>query len=179
MATRRTADLAPYLTGPAYAVGLLFVLMPVVDTLAQTWPAALGEPAWRYGTVGLGANYLISVLFGMLLMCLVAGLRQHRRTLRVLAIVNGVVALVLLLAAIGFPLDALQVRMGVPRDNPRTMWLFNAGAAKAELKYLLSIAVLGWLAVASWRARRAIPAPDADEAPKLMHEQRQKEGASS
>jgi hypothetical protein len=175
MATHRTADLAPYLTGPAYAVGLLFVLMPVVDTFAQMWPPALGEPAWRYGTVGIGANYLISALFGMLLICLVAGLRQHRQTLRMLAIVNGVVAVVLLLAAIGFALDVLQVRMGVPKDNPRTMSLFNTGAAKAELKYLLSVAVFGWLGVASWRAGRAIPEPVADEVPKLVHEQRHAE----
>ncbi|MGA2382723.1 MAG: hypothetical protein ABSG61_04735 [Gemmatimonadales bacterium] len=168
MATHRTTDLAPYLTGPAYAIGLLFVLMPALDTFAQMWPPALGEPAWRYGTVGIGANYLISALFGMLLMCLVAGLRQHRRTLRVLAIVNGVLAVVLLLAALGFALDVLQVRMGVPKDNARAMWLFKAGAAKAELKYLVSVVVLGWLALASRRAWRAIQPQASDEEPKLV-----------
>ena len=168
MAMQRSADVAPYLTGPAYGVGLLFVLMPVVDTFAQMWPPALGEPSWRYGTVGIGANYLASALLGMLLMCLVAGLRQHRRTLRVLAILNGVFAVALLLAAIGFALDVLQVRYSVPKDNPRAMWLFNTGAVKAELKYLVSVLVFGWLAVATWRAWRAIPQQAPEESPKLV-----------
>lgn len=170
MATQRSTDVAPYLTGPAYGIGLLFVLMPVVDTVAQMWPPALGEPAWRYGTVGIGANYLISMLFGMFLMCLAAGLRRHRRTLLVLAILNGAFAIVLLLAAIGFSLDVLQVRMGVPKDNARATWLFNAGAAKAELKYLASVLVFGWLALSTRRAWRAMPRPTADEAPKLVRE---------
>jgi threonine/homoserine/homoserine lactone efflux protein len=170
MAMQRSADVAPYLTGPAYGVGLLFVLMPVVDTFAQMWPPALSEPSWRYGTVGIGANYLASALLGMLLMCLVAGLRQHRRTLRVLAILNGVFAVVLLLAAVGFILDVLQVRYSVPKDNPRATWLFNTGAVKAELKYLASAFVLAWLALSSRRAWRAIPQQASDEAPKLVRQ---------
>jgi hypothetical protein len=170
MATHRTAELAPALTGPAYAIGLLFVLLPVVDTFAQMWPPAFGEPSWRYGTVGIGANYLVWMLFGMLLVCLVAGLRQHRRTLHALAIVNGVFAVVLALAAVGFVLDVLQVRYSVPKDNARAMWLFNTGAAKAELKYVLSVLVFGWLALSSRRAWRAIPRPSSDEAPKLVRE---------
>ena len=168
MAPQRSPDVAPYLTGPAYGIALLFVLMPVVDTLSQMWPPALREPSWRYGTVGIGGNYVIWVLLGMLLTCLVAALRHHRRTLRVLAIVNGVLAVVLLLATVGFVLDVLQVRYSVPRDNPRAMWLFNTGAAKAELKYVISVLVFGWLALSSRRAWRAIPRPDSDEAPKLV-----------
>jgi hypothetical protein len=176
MATQRTADAARYLTGPAYGIAALFVLLPIIDTLAQVWPVALGNPAWRYGTIGLGANYLISVLFGMLGLCLLAALGSHRRTLRALTILSGVAALLLLIAALAFLLDALQLRGTVPRDNPRTLWMFDAGAAKAAFKYLVSAAVFGWLALATWRAGRAIPRPAADEvAPKLVHEQKGRE----
>jgi hypothetical protein len=176
MATQRTADAARYLTGPAYGIAVLFVLLPIIDTLAQTWPLALSNPAWRYGTIGLGANYLISALLGMFGLCLLAALGSHRRTLRALTIVNAVAALLLLIAALAFLLDALQLRGTVPRDNPRTLWLFQVGAAKAAFKYLVSAAVMVWLALATWRAGRAIPVPAAEDvAPKLVHEQKDKE----
>ena len=176
MATQRTDDAARYLIGPAYGIAVLFVLLPIIDTLAQTWPLALSNPAWRYGTIGLGANYLISALFGMLGLCALAALGSHRRSLKVLTIVNAVTALLLLIAALAFLLDALQLRGTVPRDNPRTLWLFQVGAAKAAFKYLVSAAVMVWLALATWRAGRAIPVPAAEDvAPKLVHEQKDKE----
>jgi hypothetical protein len=176
MATQRTDDAARYLTGPAYGIAVLFVLLPIIDTFAQTWPLALSNPAWRYGTIGLGANYLISALFGMLGLCALAAMGSHRRSLKALTIVNGVTALLLLIAALAFLLDALQLRGTVPRDNPRTLWLFQVGAAKAAFKYLVSAAVMGWLGFATWRAGRAIPVPAAEDvAPKLVHEQKDKE----
>jgi len=176
MATQRTDDAARYLTGPAYGIAVLFVLLPIIDTLAQTWPLDLSNPAWRYGTIGLGANYLISALFGMLGLCVLAALGSHRRTLRALTIVNAVTALLLLIAALAFLLDALQLRGTVPRDNPRTLWLFQVGAAKAAFKYLVGAAAIGWLGFATWRAGRAIPRPAADEVvPRLVHEQKDKE----
>ena len=36
MATHRTRDLAPYLTGPAYGVGLLFVLWRLPETKGKS-----------------------------------------------------------------------------------------------------------------------------------------------
>jgi hypothetical protein len=155
-----TAEAAPYLTGPAYAVALLFALFPFIDTLAQVWPLGLDSPSWRYGAIGLGANYTISVLFGVLGLALVAALRQHRRVLLAVTVVSGVGALLALVAALGFLLDAFQVRSGVPRDDPRTLWLFDVGAAKATAKYLLSAGVLAWLALTGWKAGHAIAAPE-------------------
>jgi len=176
MATQRTAEAARYLTAPAYGIAALFVLLPIVDTISQVWPVALGNSAWRYGTIGLGANFLISVLFGMLGLCLLAALGSHRRTLRALTIGSGVAALLLLIAALAFLLDALQLRSTVPRDNPRTLWMYDAGAVKAVFKYLVSTAVFGWLALATWRAGIAIPIPAADEfVPNLVREQKDRE----
>ena len=168
MATQRSADVAPHLTGPAYGVAVLFVVLPIIDTLAQVWPVALGSPSWRYGAVGLGANYLISFVFGMWLLCFLAARQLHRGTLRSLATASGVVAVLLLIAAAGFALDAIQLRPGVPRDNPRNLWTFEVGAAKAAFKYVVSGVVLGWLALSSRRAWRAIPQQAPEESPKLV-----------
>ncbi len=168
MASQRT-NVAHYLTGPMYAVGFLFVFSPLADTFAQVWPPSFGNPSWRYGTIGVGANYVISVLFGMLLMSFVAGRQAHRRTLLVLTWVNVVFALVAIAGTVTFVLDALQVRAGLPRNNEATLRMFTIGTEKATLKYLLGEIVLLWLALVSWRAARAIPR-DA-EAPKLVGKQ--------
>jgi hypothetical protein len=171
-----TAEAAPYLTGPAYAVALLFVVFPLIDTVAQVWPLQLDSPSWRYGAVGLGANYLISALFGMMGLALVAALRQHRRTLLGVTLLNGLGALLLVVGALAFLLDAFQVRAGVPRDDPRTRWLFDVGAAKAVFKYLCGAGLLAWLGLMSWKAGRTIARVDTqaeEDAPRLVSKQQQ------
>jgi hypothetical protein len=165
-------DVTPHLMGPAYGVAILFVALPIVDTLSQVLPLSPGNAGWRYGVVGLGSNYLVSILFGMLLWSYLASLQLHRRTLRALAIVNAVVAVLMIVAAMGFFLDAAQVRATLPKDNFRSLRMFDLGAAKAVFKYVVAAPVLGWIAVASWRATRVIPQLGvAADGPKLIHEQ--------
>ena len=171
-----TAGAAPYLTGPAYAAALLFVLFPVIDTVAQIWPLGLDNPRWRYGAVGLGADYLISALFGMLGLALLAALRRHRRTLLWLALLSGLGALLLLVGALGFVMDAFEVRASVSRNAPRTLWLFDVGAAKAVFKYVVAAGFLAWLGLMSWKAGRSIARPEheaEEEIPRLVGKQQE------
>lgn len=175
MASNKPIDVTPYLAGPLYAVAVLFVLMPVVDVISQVWPPSLGNPSWRYGLVGLGANYLISVAFGSLLACVVAAYQWHRRTLRWVAIANAAFAVLAVLATVGFVLDVLQIRPGLPQNNPAGVRLFNIGAAKAVFKYLVTAVAFAWVALGALRAARAIPAaPGEADAPKLVSQQSKK-----
>ena len=171
MASQRSADVLSHLSAPAYGVGLLFVVLPIVDVLAQVWPPSIGSPSWRYGLVGLGANYLISALFGLLLICLTAAFDRRRRTLRWLGIANAVFAVLAVLAAIGFALDVLQLRPGVPRNNPLALRMFDTGAAKAVFKYLVTAVAFAWVGLGAFRAARGIPAPAEADAPKLVGQQ--------
>lgn len=171
MATRSTTE-SPLLTGPAYAVAILFVLLPIIDTFSQTWPIALSSPGWRYGTIGIGANYLISGLLGMLGLSALAAMGMHRRTLRLLAVLCGVATVLLLVAMFGFLLDAVQVRSGIPASETGARTAFDIGGAKAALKYVLSALVMGWLAIATWRRAGAIPRAKDAEAPALVGERR-------
>ena len=168
MASQEREDVTHYLTGPAYGVGLLFILLPIVDVVSQVWPPSLGSPSWRYGLVGLGANYLISVVFGFLLVCLAAGSQWHRRALRILAIVCSALAVLSVLAVLAFVLDVFQLRPGIPRDNSAALRMFDIGAAKAVFKYLLTAVAFAWVALGALRAGREIPAPVEEEAPKLV-----------
>ena len=173
MAAQRKADFTAHFTGPVYGVGLLFIFFPILDTIAQVWPPSVGSPSWRYGIIGIGANYLISVMFGLLLVGLMASIQWHRRVLRWLAIAAGVLAVLAVIASIGFVLDVLQLRPGLPRDNPITLRMFDIGAEKALFKYLVAVVAFAWLGFSAWRAARAIPAPAVeDDAPKLVKEQK-------
>jgi len=172
MATRRTADANSLLIGPAYAVAILFVVLPIIDTFSQTWPITLSSPGWRYGTIGIGANYLISILFGTLGIIALAADGEHRRTLRVMSVLCGIATVIALVAMIGFLLDAIQVRAGIPAGETRTRRLFDIGGAKAALKYVLAALVFGWLTFAAWRRAKAIPRVKGDEAAVLVGEHR-------
>ncbi len=166
MASSRN-ELSSHLTGPAYAIGVLFAIEPILDTFAQVWPPSPGNPSWRFGLVGVGANYLLSVAFGLLLITFAASAGWHRRTLRVLAVLELLGAVALLGALVSFALDALQLRPGIPAAQTGTLRTFDLGTKKAAYKYVVSAAALVWMAFAAWRAARAIPARDA-EAPKLV-----------
>ncbi len=168
MASQRSADVASFLAGPAYLIGLLFVFTPLVDSVAQVWPPMLGSAGWRYGLVGIGANFLISVLFGMLLLAVVAGTKGHRGVLRALGVLDLVVALLCVAATISFALDALQMRPTIPSGNVPALRAFDIGAVKAGLKYLVSALVLLWMTWVTWRAARAIH-HDRGEVPKLVN----------
>jgi hypothetical protein len=171
MATRSTSGIS-VLAGPAYAIAILFVLLPIIDTFSQTWPTAFSNPGWRYGTIGIGANYLISMLLGALGLSALAATGQHRRTLRFLAVLDGIAMLVLLVAVIGFLLDAVQVRSGIPAGEVGTRRTFDIGAAKAAFKYVLSAVVLAWLALASWKRASAVRREADESGPALVGERR-------
>ncbi len=167
MASQRSADVASYLAGPAYFIGLLFVVTPFVDSVAQVWPPMPGSTGWRYGLVGIGANFLISVLFGILLLAIVAAVRGHRGVLRAVGVLSLLLGLGSVGAAIGFALDALQVRTSIPRANTQALRMFDIGAVKAGIKYLVSGLVLLWMAWMTWRAARIIP--HRGKVPKLVN----------
>ena len=166
--TAQHSEAAPSFAGPAYGVGLLFVLFPLVDVVVQAWPIQAGSPTWRYGAVGIGANYLVSVVFGMALLCYTAARSPHRRALIVLAILAVLMALVDAVAVVGFVLDGLQIRPSIPTEPPRARWMFEAGMEKALFKYVAGGLVLLWVALASRRALKAMPGRS--DAPKLVRE---------
>ncbi len=173
MSSRHAPEASSLFIGPAYAVAILFVLLPVVDTVTQTWPVTVSSPGWRYGTIGIGANYLISILLGLLGLVTLAAVGGHRRTLKLLGVLCGVATVLSLVAVIGFMLDALQVRAGIPQGDARTRTMFDIGGAKAALKYVLSALVFGWLAVAAWRRGNAIHRTKGEEAPVVVGEHRE------
>lgn len=137
---------------PLYFMALLLVATPLVDFFANAWPIRLGEVGYRYGVVGLLSGFVLTPLLGLGVACALALVLGHRTVLRVLAILCVVGAVLLLVAAIDFSLDVIQLRRNVP-DAQR--WSFQVGALKALVKHLSGAAALAWLGLATRRALRS------------------------
>lgn len=140
------------LAGLGYFVAAILFLFPVIDLVANLWPIDPGRINWRYGAYMLLSGFVLTMVLGMALGLLVGRAAGHARTVRVLAVINGVIAVVLLLAAVAFTLDALQLRAGVTGDS-RTQ--FGIGAVKSLVKNIIAAVGFGWIAVVGWRRTRA------------------------
>jgi hypothetical protein len=112
-------------------VALLFIVSPLVDVLTNVYPWGWGNEQWRFGFFGVTSNYLVSLIFGLLLAGMTAALAGHRGMLRATAVVAGLFAVVELVMCFGFVLDTIQVRMAVRPDQEH---LFKIGAVKTAGK---------------------------------------------
>jgi hypothetical protein len=134
------------LTGPLYFIAFLLILIPIVDFAPNVWPPRPGEVGWRYGTVGLFANYLMTPVLGFALAMLIAVWAKHATLLRVSGWVVIVAAICLLGATLLFVLDAVQVRASVEAERQT---LVVVGSGRAIFKNLVIAGGLMWLGLAS------------------------------
>ena len=131
-----------------YFTLILLILVPAVDFLLNVWPASVREIGWRYGAVGLFAQYLHTPLLGFLLLSLYAAWRGDLRTLRTAGLVCVLCASLLLIANVGFALDALQLRAGVSADALR---IFHIAVIRAFAKLTTAAMAFALIGVTSLR----------------------------
>ena len=136
-----------------YIIGALFIVVPVFDLLLNLWPMSPGNLGWRYGAVGLFANFLHTPLLGALIVTLFAAVVRDRRLLLAFAIAWGVTAAALGIALAVFSLDALQMRSTV---LPESLLIYHTSVARAVGKHLTGAIAFGLLGRAAWRAGRAL-----------------------
>ena len=146
------------LTVAAYVVALYFVLSFLVDVPTNVMPFNFSSETWRYGVVATVSNYLVSVLFGLILAAYVAALNGHRLVLRAVSILSAIGAVVLTVLLIGFLLDYIQTVRLVNAEDVR---LFRIGAGKAGMKIGFVDLALTVMAVGAWRAAKVM-APRAE-----------------
>ena len=146
------------LAWPAYLVAVALCVIPPFDAVMQVLPPRMGDARWRFGSFGLLTNALLVPLLGLLIAMFAASFFEHRRLQRVLAVITGIVAL-LVLGALGmFALDALQVRGTVPS---KAQLAFTVASLTASVKALLSTATLiafTWAGFRIPKPRRPAPA---------------------
>lgn len=133
---------------PAWLLALILVLFPVLDLLPALWPLQPGEIAWRFSVGGLVSRIVLMPLIGLALAYAAAVLLDQVRVLKVLAVLNALLVLVLLAGVMVFVMDASQMRL---RVAPDALDRFDVGAATALVKYGLGCLILLGLLVSEWR----------------------------
>ena len=137
------------IVGALYFVAFLLVVTPLMDLVANVYPLSPGDFRWRYGAGGLLSGFLMTPLLGATLGIAAAAVREHRLALRVQGILAVVAAVLLLVVAALFALDALQLRREAAADIASQ---FDIAILKAELKHGSVIIALLWLGVAAIRS---------------------------
>ena len=144
----RPAQAARAVAGPLFLVGALLVVLPALDLLLNVWPLQPGDFRWRFGVVGLLANFLLTPLLGVALLSGTAALAAAPTARRVVGAVNVAGAVLLALALGLFLLDLVQLR---PTLRPEALPSFDVANARAMLKLALGAAALLWLGAAGLR----------------------------
>jgi hypothetical protein len=138
------------LAWPAYLVSLGMIFLPLSDVATSLYPWRFMDARWRFGAVGLVSNALLIPVVGLFLALVMSTLLDHRVLRRTIGILCGLGAVICLVAAGLFGLDALQTRANVP---PQMHASFTVATLAAAFKTLLAIATLAALSVAALRRR--------------------------
>lgn len=145
-----------YLSWPVYVVSAMLVLLPFAEFFVSIWPLQPGVVRWRFGAVGLFSGALLVPILGVLLAYAVAVLLEHRVMQRIISVLSGLVALVLVAAAAGFVLDMLQMRGQV---RPEAHRAFDVASVLGLIKMLMATVALVCLSIGGWRSAR-VGAPE-------------------
>lgn len=142
-----------------YAVGITLILATVLEPALRVWPLRPGDIGWRFGAVGLAANTLAGVVFGLGWLLGVALLLGHRKVLRALAVLSLIVGVVSLAVLGFFALDYLQLRGDV---RPELQGGFTRAAVQAVVLTIASGLTSLGLGVGGWKSLRQHSRPRAE-----------------
>jgi hypothetical protein len=142
----------------AYLVAGMLIFIPLIDASLTLFPWNLGSSQWRFGAFGLYSNALMLPAAGALIAVATAAAFSHQRMLRVLVILQVIVAAVLLISVALFGLDAVQARKLI---RPDMQLSYRVASATAAIKLLLG-AVTFLLLARGARAKTVVLDPRAD-----------------
>ncbi len=138
---------------PAYAVATFLIAVPVATVITSAWPLQFGDFRWRFQTEQLLSTVAVAMMIGFTLAPIVAlGLRR-RLTLRVLAGLDVVVAVILLGAATDVMLNGLQLRQQIAIN---ALEGFEFAVVREFAVFVIGALLLFWLAWRSLGAARQL-----------------------
>jgi hypothetical protein len=132
-----------------YVILALAALFPLLDLAGAMWPLHFESATWRFGVLGLTANYVMGASIELFLLALLALVTSHRTMLMVLGVIAAILSVLMLGSAVLFLLDAVQTRTKV---NPIALHRFDLAAAGALGKMVLFAVADGLLARGVFRA---------------------------
>lgn len=142
-----TEKIAPLLVSGVYFFALLLILWPLLDLVSTSWPPQPGTLQWRYGFMGLTSSYTHTPVLGLVLAMGTSIALGHTSMLRGLSVLCLAGALFLLVVAVVFPLDALQIQGASP---PEARTAQRVGGVIAEGKHITAAGALLLLGIGGW-----------------------------
>ena len=136
---------------PGYLILIVTACLPMLDFVAGSWPLQLANPTWRFGVLGLLANYSLGFVGELFLIFVLAVAASDRKVLIALGIVTTAMAVLLFIGCGGFALDAVQTRV---RVTPQTVHRFDFAALEGLLKLILVVVSNIVLSRSAFRAAR-------------------------
>ena len=119
MITSKSELLSRHVAVSAYAVAVLLIIIPVVDTIVAVGHPMPLEISWRYHAENQISMALVRPMMGVLLAYVTAVLLEHRRIVKAISLAS---ALLVAGFALGIPLfliDALDMRASLlPAAQP-------------------------------------------------------------
>jgi hypothetical protein len=147
-----------YLGQPLRWFAGFWVLVSLFEFLLNIWPLQFRSLAWRYAAEGLFSSSLPILALAFFMLNALALLGRRYRSLRRVIRFQGGFALLYLVFAVDFAINALQLRDTAVSDREAEL-IFVVGAGKVVLKYLVIAGLQVLAAIASWRWIRDNPEP--------------------
>jgi len=149
--TPSASDLIRRLRAPAYLIMAVTSILPLIDLLMAISPVHFGTVMWRFGAVGLISSALGAPLLVLVLVYALALLSGDRKVVITVGVIAVVMALLMLVGAGSFSLDALQMKS---RVNPVALDKFKGASALALVKLLVMGVSAIVLAVSAFRSAK-------------------------
>jgi hypothetical protein len=151
--TQPAAKVAGAFRAVAYLILTAAGIQAILDLVNSASPFLPDLVAWRLKAEGLTAASWTTPALVMLLMCFLAFASEDRRVLLVLAGVAALSALLLMVTAGMFSLDAIQMNRSVPAADKKP---YMVAAAYAMAKFGIAVLSFGLLAWSSSKAARSL-----------------------
>lgn len=151
MPADRTVDAVERMRLALYAVGILLIIQPLGDLVANVWPPHFTTVEWRYGVMGLLSGFTLTPMLGLVMILAVAAIVHDQAVLKVVGWLGIIAGAFLIIMTVFFALEIIQFRVRVPVENRGQ---YDIGSWKSVAKHLTAGPVLIMLGRAGLRAGR-------------------------
>ena len=147
--------LATRLRAPGYVLLALMSLVPMLDNVVLAWPVRPSQLPWRFSAFGQLSAGAAAPLLALILLYALAFACADRNMLLFCTVLAVAYTLLLVAAAVSFPMDALQMRRRIPQSGLNRFTVASVGAVLRLALYSIASAVL---TVSLFRSQRMVSA---------------------
>jgi hypothetical protein len=159
---QRASATTPYTFALRLANPMAFVLivLPILDIMFGVFPAQPNQLSWRVATIGLISGALLQPMIGFLLALTAAHALERRTLYRILALICALTGVALLLAAVLFAFDAIQLRGLITAETKRA---YDFATVKSLFVQVVQAAVFLAMTFTSMKLGRSTARREAEQ----------------